>query len=194
MMLANLAISSPRIACIGAASGDDKDFFLRLKSLLIGSGAGVVEMVPLAGRRHVGDRAVESLERADMIFVGGGDVEEGMRTLEQCGAVQLLTNHFQNGMPFLGISAGSIMLAQAWVRWRDPDDDASAERFPCLGFAPFLCDTHDECSGWEELRTLLSISPKGSIGYGIPSGGGIIVEADGSVMPCGCPAVLYRNK
>jgi hypothetical protein len=97
----------------------------------------------------------------------------------------LLARLFREGMPFLGLSAGSIMLAQAWVRWRDPEDDATAEEFPCLGFAPFLCDTHDEDSGWEELRMLIALSSKKRIGYGIPSGGGLRVEEDGAVIPYG---------
>ncbi|HUU68321.1 MAG TPA: Type 1 glutamine amidotransferase-like domain-containing protein [Planctomycetota bacterium] len=192
MMIASLGVPSPRIAYVGAASGDDRDFFSSIRNVLVESGAGAVEMVPLVGRRRVGARGAGTLERADAIFVSGGDVEEGMQTLEACGAVQVLTDHFHTGMPFLGISAGSIMLARAWVRWRDPDD-ASAEMFPCLGFAPILCDTHDERSGWTELRALLALSPKGSIGYGIPSGGGIIVDPDGSVTPCGCPVAILRN-
>jgi len=192
-MLASLGIPTPRVAYVGAASDDDKDFFARLRNLLLESGAGAVQMMPLTGRRRVGARAIEAVERADIVFVSGGDVELGMRTLQKCGAVQLLADHFHAGKAFIGISAGTIMLAQAWVRWRDPDDDASAERFPCLGFAPILCDTHDEASGWQELRALLAISPTGSIGYGIPSGGGITIEPDGTLTPCGRRLVLFRT-
>lgn len=193
LMFASLGIGSPRIAYVGAASGDDEGFFSRLSGLLVGAGAGNVEMVPTVGRRSVSARVAKTLEQADMVFVSGGDVEAGMQTLEKCGAVRLLADRFQDGTSFMGISAGSIMLAREWVRWRDPDDDASAERFPCLGFAPIVCDTHDENSGWEELRALLSLSPKGSIGYGIPSGGGIIVETDGAVTSCGRPVAVLRN-
>lgn len=184
-MFEHLAIPSPRIAYIGAASGDDKDFFSRMKSVVVEAGAGVVEMVPLCGSGRVDAGALKALEGADLIYVGGGDVEEGMRALQACGADPVLTGLFRTGMPFLGLSAGSIMLGRAWVRWRDPEDDATAESFPCLGFAPFICDTHDEESHWEELKTLMALSPKESVGYGIPSGGGIVVEADGTVVPLG---------
>ncbi|HUU68153.1 MAG TPA: Type 1 glutamine amidotransferase-like domain-containing protein [Planctomycetota bacterium] len=193
MMIASLEVPSPRIAYVGAASGDDRDFFSSIRNMLVESGAGAVEMVPLAGRRRVGTRAAETLARANAIFISGGDVEEGMQALQACGAIQVLTDHFRSGTPFMGISAGSIMLARAWVRWRDPDDGASAEIFPCLGLAPILCDTHDERSGWTELRTLLALSPEGSIGYGIPSGGGIIVDPDGAITPCGGPVAILRN-
>jgi cyanophycinase-like exopeptidase len=184
-MLEHLGIPLPHIAYLGAANGDDTGFFAMMKRVVVEAGAGVVEMVPLAGGARVGARACDMLERADLVYVGGGDVEDGMRVLAESGADAVLTRLFRKGMPFLGLSAGSIMLAQAWVRWRDPEDDATAERFPCLGFAPFICDTHDEDSGWEELKAALSVSPKGSLGYGIPSGGGIIVEADGTALPLG---------
>lgn len=190
-MFGHLAVPSPRIAYVGAASGDDRGFFAMMKRMVVEAGAGVVELVPLAGCARVEARAIETLERADLVYVGGGDVEEGMRVLAECGADAILTRLFRKGKPFLGLSAGSIMLGQAWVRWRDPADDATAGRFPCLGFAPFACDTHDEDSDWEELRMLLSLSPKGSLGYGIPAGGGIIVEADGAVAPC-CECFLAR--
>ena len=62
------------------------------------------------------------------------------------------------------------MLAQEWIRWRDPDDDATAEIFPCLGIAPVICDTHGEQDGWEELQALIALEKDKNIGYGIVSG------------------------
>ncbi|MFO7534476.1 MAG: Type 1 glutamine amidotransferase-like domain-containing protein [Kiritimatiellia bacterium] len=188
-VLAHLDIRSPRTAYIGAANGDDDEFFAMIKSVIVKAGAGVVKMVPLADGHPIKAKVVAELERADLIVMAGGDVEEGMRVLKSGGTDSLLRGLFDAGTPFLGLSAGSIMLAQAWVRWRDPADEASAERFPCLDFAPFLCDTHDEKSEWEELRTLLSLSPKGSVAYGIPADGALIVERDGSLSPCGRPVV-----
>lgn len=86
------------------------------------------------------------------------------------------------------------MLARAWVRWRNPQDDASAEPFPCLGFAPVLCDTHGEADGWEELRALLSLSPVGSLGYGIASGTALVVGVDGRVAARGGEIHRFRRR
>lgn len=188
-MIESLGLRLPRIAYIGAASGDDASFFKRISGLLTAAGAGPVDAVPLAGRRSVSASAQKILERADLLFLSGGDVEEGMRVLKACGAARVLCSLFRHGKPFMGLSAGSIMLGQSWIRWTDPDDDASADVFPCLGLAPFVCDTHDEESDWEELRRLLSLVPKKFIGYGIPSGAGLIVEPDGSVTACGQSSV-----
>jgi hypothetical protein len=84
------------------------------------------------------------------------------------------------------------MLARSWVRWADPYNDASAEVFPCLGFAPILCDTHAEADGWEELKVLLRLSASGTIGFGIPSGGALYVAQDGTVTAIGKPAPRFE--
>ena len=190
-MLKRLDCSQPRVAYIGAAHADDLDFFKRMKGMLVAAGAGDVELVPLAGRKRIDASAKQVLEKADLVFVSGGDVEEGMRVLEACGAVRLFRSLFKKGKPFMGLSAGSIMLGQTWVRWKDPEDDTTAAAFDCLGLAPFSCDTHDEDSGWEELKRLVSLSPAGTRGYGIPSASGLAVEPDGSSVSCGPVPVLY---
>ncbi len=94
-----------------------------------------------------------------MVFISGGDVEAGMEVLEERQILPFLRELFERGKPFFGSSAGSIMLGRQWVRWEDPDDDATANLFPCMGFAPIVCDTHGEAEGWEELRALLRLTP-----------------------------------
>src|SRR5208283_1309482 len=98
------------------------------------------------------------------------------------------------GKPFFGISAGSIMLAREWVRWRDPDDVTTAELFPCLGLADILCDTHDEKAGWEELQAALALKKDGALGYGIATGTGVIVFPDGRVEGLGGPVCRYARE
>ncbi|MFH0897859.1 MAG: hypothetical protein V1850_07450, partial [Candidatus Bathyarchaeota archaeon] len=69
--------------------------------------------------------------------------------------------------------------------WKDPDDDLSAELFPCLGFAPIICDTHGEQDDWEELKTALKLTEDGEKGYGIVSGTAIKVYTDSKVEALG---------
>jgi peptidase E len=89
------------------------------------------------------------------------------------------------GKLFFGISAGSIMLAKEWVRWSDPDNDDTAEIFPCLGIAPIICDTHAEQDNWAELQTLLKLEKDDMKGYGITSGTAIKVYPNGEVVSLG---------
>jgi cyanophycinase-like exopeptidase len=186
--IASCGFVEPSIAYIGAASGDDKSFFTMLARLMVACGAGAVELAPLAGRRVKLDRTRSILEKADMVFVSGGDVEEGMNVIGERGMLPLLRDLYRGGKPFFGLSAGSIMLARQWIVWEDPSDDSTASAIPCLGFAPVLCDTHAEEDDWEELRALLLISPEGTVGYGIPTGGGLLVRPGGEIEALGKPA------
>ncbi len=171
----------PRFAYVGCASGDSVEFRSYFEEPLMQAGAGKISPVLLCGRRPNLAAARAVLEGADAVFISGGDVEKGMRVLEKTGFSRILRDMAANGKPFSGLSAGSLMLAKGWVRWRDPEDDATAEVFDCLGIAPIYCDAHDEESGWAELRFLLRLLPEGSAGWGIPSGGGLAVHPGGEV-------------
>jgi len=181
-------VERPSVAYIGTASGDNTAFRAMIGGFMKTAGAGPVRLAPLAGRRADPDAARKVLESADIVFVSGGDVEEGMRGLADVGMADFLRNLYADGVPFFGVSAGSIMMARSWVRWADPKDDASAEIFPCLALAPVLCDTHGEAEGWVELQALLSLSPEGTIGYGIRSGAALICPVDGSLQKNGLTA------
>ena len=184
----------PKIAYVGAASGDDTAFRFWFTGLLKKAGAGEVMLAPLCGSHGDAEKAKAVLEASDLVFVSGGDVEEGMRVLNEKGMTGFLRRLYRSGKPFFGTSAGSIMLARKWVRWRNPDDNESAEPFPCLGLAPVLCDTHGEGEGWEELKALLALSPTGTIGHGITSGAAIVVEPDGALFALGGEVERFRKR
>ncbi len=176
---------SPRIAYVGAANGDDTTFFNRVASLLKEAGAGEVAHAQIALSDSDLEAARRSLASADAIFVSGGDVDLGMQVLKEKNMIEALRKLYEDGKLFFGSSAGSIMLAKQWIRWRSPDDDSSAELFPCLGFAPILCDTHGEEDKWEELQAALKLSKNGEVGYGIISGRAIRVSLRGEVEALG---------
>jgi peptidase E len=193
-ILATSGVPHPSIAYVGAASDDDRPFLLMLTAYMRRAGAGQVTLAPLVSKRARLDKTRAILESADMVYISGGDVEAGMKVLEQRQILPFLRQLYENGKPFFGISAGSIMLAQQWVRWEDPDDDSTAEPFPCMNLAPLICDTHGEGEGWEELRALLAMMPGGIVGYGIPSGGGLVSYPDGRVEALGIPLHRYARQ
>lgn len=178
-------VHKPAVAYVGAASGDNAEFRLWLSRVMQRAGAGNVTLAPLCGRHGDAEKAKAVLEASDLVFVSGGDVHEGMRVLRERGVVNVLQRLYQEGKPFFGMSAGSIMLARQWIHWPDEDDDASVELFACLELAPVLCDAHGEDEGWEELQALLMRSPAGATGYGIVSGAAIVVKPDGAVSALG---------
>ena len=148
-------------------------------------GGGEVVFAPLASKKADIQKTLSIIEAADMVFISGGDVEKGMKFLEEKQMLPFLRSFFENGKPFFGISAGSIMLGLEWIRWKNPEEDSTASLFPCMGFAPIILDTHDEENEWEELRVLLEKTPVGTIGYGIPAGCGLCIHPDGSIESLG---------
>jgi cyanophycinase-like exopeptidase len=174
-------VEKPSIGYIGASSGDNIEFFTRMENYLRSAGAGKTTLVPTVDSKIDINKTKKILEAADIIFVSGGDVEVGMKILRERKLLAFIKELYTSGKPFLADSAGSIMLAREWVRWRDPNDDSTAEVFPCMAIAPVICDTHGEADNWEELIALLQLEKPATVGYGIVSGTAIRVTPDGNV-------------
>lgn len=167
------------IAYVGVASGDSWPFYLMISAMIKEAGDCRIRRVLIAPQKADLNKAQAVLESADAIFVSGGDVEAGMQILEEKNMAGFLTDLFKQGKILFGVSAGSIMLAREWVRWRDPEDDSTTELFPCLGITPIICDTHAEADDWEELKAALKLKEEDTRGYGIPSGSCLKVYPDG---------------
>ena len=177
---------SPLVAYLGAATDDDRRFAGYMEELVTAAGPCTFRLAPVVGRGASGGAAREIIEAADVVLVGGGDVDLGMRRLLDRDLLPALRKKHGAGTPFFGISAGAILLSLGWIRWRDPDDDGSAELFECLGLAPLLCDCHGEEDGWAELKALLKLAGGRQVGHGIRAGAALRVTADGVVEPlCG---------
>jgi peptidase E len=192
-IVASTGVIQPRVAYVGAASGDNRAFFLLMSTLLSVAGSGAVKLASMVSKRANLDKTRQILTQADLIFISGGDVEEGMHVLHQREMLSTLIQLYQAGKPFFGISAGSIMLAREWVRWQDPNDDATSELFPCMGLANLLCDTHGEGDHWEELQMAVKLSPPGTLGYGIRAGAGLCLHPDSTLEVIGGIVDTFRN-
>jgi dipeptidase E len=190
-VIKEINVASPTVAYVGTANEDDKRFFQFMQSAFLAAGAGKVEHALIYPKKADLKKAQEILKAADAVFISGGDVEAGMQSLEAKNMVDFLSDLGRQGKFFFGLSAGSIMLAKKWVRWPDPDDDSTAELFPCLGLAPVICDTHAEDDGWEELKAALKLEKEAPEGYGIASGTAIKVYPGGKVTALGGPVTHY---
>lgn len=187
-------MSSPTIAYVGTANGDDEGFFKRIAEPLRAAGANRVNHALISSDRADLEKAQDVLNSADIIFISGGDVYKGINMLKEKRIIGFMRRLYEEGKPFFGISAGSIMLAKNWVHWNNPDDDMTAELFPCLGFAPIICDTHGEQDDWEELKIALSLATDGQKGYGIVSGTAIKVYPDSNVEALGGAAHQFIRR
>lgn len=184
----------PKIAYVGAASNDDRNFFRFMGKMIARGGECNLVQVFLCSEKTDFRESRAIMESAEAVFLSGGDVEAGMEILTQRGLTGFFRELYQQGKLFFGASAGSIMLAREWVRWRDPEDDSTAELFPCLNIAPVLCDTHAEEDDWEELKAALRLKEDGSAGYGIPTGGCLKVLPDGQLITLGEAAAYYLKR
>lgn len=172
----------PRVAYVGTASKDNPVFFTAIKALLKEAGAGEVGLVRLSKPKADVEAAKKALEAADVLFLSGGEVEDGIVGLARHGLDGFLKELYGQGKLFVGVSAGSIMLGSHWVRWADPDDDSTAELFGCLGLVPTVFDTHAEDEDWKELKAALRLMGPGARGYGIPRDGMISADSQGRLV------------
>ena len=184
---------APNIAYIGTASNDNKEFFLMLRKIIMDAGAKNVTLVPIV-RRFDPDKARDILLASDVVFISGGDVDLGMKYLRQRNLIPFFRELYDGGKLFCGISAGAIMLCRNWMHWRDPDDDDTVELLDCLGFAPLLCDVHDEQDNWIEMKRLLGFFPQGTACYGIPAEGALRVAPDGKITAIGSLPIKFIKK
>jgi len=183
----------PSIAYIGTASGDDVRFMGWFRKLFQKAGAGSVVLAPLVGRKADLAAAKAILGESDVVFISGGEVEDGMQGLDPT-IRGFLHSLLEEGKPFIGLSAGSIMMGRAWPHWDDEDHHPEDARlFDCLGFALEIFDTHAEADGWPELRKAVELSEEGSAGYGIPSPEMAVIDEQGRLV--GNPALVkFVNK
>jgi len=198
----------PLVAYVGAASGDNPGFQRMIGDEIVRVG-GRVKAVKLASPRAKLSTAQGVLEDCDVVFVSGGDVEAGMNVLRERGVLPIFRALGRAGRPMIGLSAGSIMLSRAWVRFPEHDDEGGALRsrtkksvtpalFRCMGLAPVYVDAHAEEDRWAELRVLLGlVAASGearAVGYGLTCKGGIRLEpaeAGVKVVAFGTPAPRF---
>lgn len=180
-----LGSAEPRAAYVGAANGDQPEYYSIFE--------GAMEMIGVRHRRMIlsdysaRDRAY--LRSADIIVLAGGDVGSGLRVLRETGMDDDIDERRREGVVLVGVSAGAVHLgALGWLG----DEPAEGELVGALGIVPFSVDAHDEAHGWRRLRQLVLRSLPGSFGIGVPTGGGIIHHPDGTAEPVGRGAVELR--
>lgn len=181
----------PVIAYVGVASDDNWGFFQLISGMIKQACNCQIKRVLIARKNANLDKAREVLGSSDAVFMSGGDMEVGMKLLIEKDLAEYLKDLYTQGKLFFGVSAGSIMLANEWIRWSDPEDETTSELFPCLGIAPLICDTHAEEDGWVELKAALKLKEDGAVGYGIPSKACLKISPDGALEALGDAIVRF---
>ena len=127
------------------------------------------------------DRTV--VDRADLVFVSGGDPTLGAKVLARTGAAAWMREAHARGTPMMGVSAGAIVLGAWWIDWPEDEDapEEQADLVACVGVLPHhVFDTHDEEDDWEELKVAQRLLARRGGGHakflGIPTKGALVFD------------------
>jgi cyanophycinase-like exopeptidase len=172
----------PSAAYIGASNGDRAEFYEIFEAAM--------DAIGITDRRMVGssfdpdDRAF--LERAQLIILAGGDVRLGWNTFERTGMKDVILGRYAKGAVLVGVSAGAVQLGRYGVV--EAPENSGTELLDVFDLAPMIIDAHDERTEWARLSRAIRMLEGSVPGLGIPSGGGVIVHANGAIEPLRYPA------
>jgi peptidase E len=194
--LARTGTDKPTVLYLGVANGDDARFGAALAQVAKDAGAHEVVWPRLARKRKQIATMRAALAAADLVLVGGGDVDAGVRALREAALVEDLRAAADRGVVFAGMSAGAIMLGARWIRWPHAhagDDDA--ETYECVGVVPYAIDTHGEGDGWREAMAYAAVRAR-ELGaearvYCVPSGGALVIHPQGKLEARGEPVPVF---
>lgn len=88
-----------------------------------------------------GTRGALDLEKAQAVFVGGGNTFRLLDTLERSGHLEALSRRARGGMPYLGSSAGSVIAAPTLKTTNDMPI-VQPRSFAALALVPFQINAH----------------------------------------------------
>ena len=174
---------APRAAYLGASNGDDPDFYSVFLAAMEALGPAECRMIPAVPS----DDALAFLAAADVIVLAGGEVQLGWRAFQASGIGEIVERRRGEGAVLIGVSAGAVQMGAAgWT------EDAPESAFPTWGMVPFVVDAHAEDSDWADLRAVLHARGEGARGIGIPRGGALVFEPDGTVEAVRHPLTELR--
>lgn len=179
----SFASEPPKAAYVGAANGDEEQFYSIFTAAM--EGVKVYDCRMIRSSFSVEDAAF--INEADIILLAGGEVERGWDIFVQNGLREVLVRRYYEGATLMGVSAGAVHLGL--FGWRERESSGE-NLIRTLGLVPFVIDAHGEKDGWERLKQALRIAAPNARGIGIPLGAGMVFHADRSIEPIRYP--LYE--
>ncbi|WP_142274529.1 Type 1 glutamine amidotransferase-like domain-containing protein [Mycobacterium scrofulaceum] len=176
----------PTAAYIGASNGDRREFYEIFEAAL--DGIGITDRRMIDSSFGAEDRAF--LERADLIVLAGGDVRLGWNTFGATGMKDVILRRRAHGAVLVGISAGAVQLGRYGIV--EAPESAAPGLLDVFDLVPRVIDAHDEPGAWARLSHAIHLLRGSATGLGIPSGGGVVVHADGTIEPLRHPAHEFR--
>jgi cyanophycinase len=174
-IVSEMSSDSPRAAYVGAANGDNPEYYEIFLAAM--DSVGIYDCRMVSSTFTGADESF--LGTSDLIVLAGGRIELGWRAMNETGLAAAIVRRASAGAVVIGISAGAICLGRHGFA---AQGDAMAELVDTFHFLPFVFAVHDEANDWEELGNLVRLLDGSAIGIGIPSGGGAVYFPDGSLQ------------
>ncbi len=110
----------------------------------------------------------EKINKADIIYVGGGNLKFLMDTWRSTGTDKYLKKAYDDGKVMCGLSSG----AMCWFRqgYDDCGENGSFIFYDCLGFIPFTSCPHYQSESWQTFAD--AIKPGELSGIAMDNGAG----------------------
>jgi len=124
-----------RVAFVTAASYDDESAYHAMAVQALGPVG--LEVLHLRAE----DRPQATLEKAETLFVGGGNTYHLLRRLQQAGLLPAIRARVESGMPYIGSSAGANIAGPNILTTNDWNVDGT-QGFEALGLVPFNINPH----------------------------------------------------
>ncbi|TAM72158.1 Type 1 glutamine amidotransferase-like domain-containing protein [Mycobacterium sp.] len=172
-------------AYIGASNGDRPEFYEIFEAAM--DAVGIADRRMITSSFGPADRAF--LESARFIVLAGGDVRLGWNIFERTGMKDAILGRYAEGAVLVGISAGAVQLGRCGIV--ETPESFGTGVFDVFNLVPMVIDVHDERAEWARLSRAIRLLSGEATGLGVPSGGGVVVHADGTVEPVRRPAHTF---
>ncbi|MBQ4047655.1 MAG: Type 1 glutamine amidotransferase-like domain-containing protein [Clostridia bacterium] len=141
--------AAPKVISLPTASFDHLDGEEELETIFKGLGCSSFETITLSNTQLTREEVRAKLLGADIVFVGGGNLEFLMNTWNATGATEALREAFAQGIVLAGVSSGAMC-------WFDEgyDDCRGDEQFlfvDCVGLLPYCNCPHFESEYWQSV-------------------------------------------
>ncbi|MBQ3128103.1 MAG: Type 1 glutamine amidotransferase-like domain-containing protein [Clostridia bacterium] len=162
---------NPSVLFLPTAGFDDIEGDEHIRDIFLGCGCSF-DYLFLTDKALTKDSIRNKILSADVIYVGGGNVEFMMNTWNETGASDALREAYEKGIIMSGYSAGAV----CWFNegYDDCGPDRSFIFCDCLGILPYSACPHFEGNGWYNFKDEIKSRPMS--GIGIENGAALIFE------------------